>query len=61
MTVLLLLIPVSLCLGAVGLAAFTYAVRANQFDDPEGNAARILDPEREARPDDQSSRTASPD
>lgn len=61
MTVLLLLIPVSLFLGGLGLAAFYLALRDNQFDDPAGNASRILDPEREARPDPQSSRTAAPD
>ncbi len=43
MTVLLLLIPISLGLGALGLAAFVFALRSGQFDDPAGNAARILD------------------
>lgn len=43
MTVLLILIPVSLFLGGLGLAAFWYALKHGQFDDPEGNAARILE------------------
>ncbi len=43
MTVLLILIPISLGLGALGLAAFAFALRSGQFDDPEGNAARILE------------------
>lgn len=43
MNVLLILIPVSLVLGGAGLAAFVFALRAGQFDDPQGNAARILE------------------
>ncbi|MEM6487885.1 MAG: cbb3-type cytochrome oxidase assembly protein CcoS [Pseudomonadota bacterium] len=43
MTVLGLLIPVSLGLGLVGAAAFIWSVRAEQYDDLEGAAARILD------------------
>jgi len=45
---LLLLIPVALGLGLLGLAAFFWALRNGQFDDPDGSAARILiDDERE--------------
>ncbi|MGC1269270.1 MAG: cbb3-type cytochrome oxidase assembly protein CcoS [Croceibacterium sp.] len=36
------LIPVALGLGLLGLAAFFWAVRHGQFEDPDGNAARIL-------------------
>ncbi|MHA3979562.1 cbb3-type cytochrome oxidase assembly protein CcoS [Halovulum sp. GXIMD14794] len=43
MNVLLYLIPISLVLGGAGLAAFVFALRSGQFDDPEGNAARILE------------------
>ena len=39
---LLLLIPVALGLGLLGLAAFFWALRDGQFEDPEGSAARIL-------------------
>lgn len=39
---LLFLIPVAIGLGLLGLAAFFWAVRNGQFDDPEGNASRIL-------------------
>lgn len=39
---LLFLIPVALLLGAVGLAAFVWALKSGQFDDPEGAARRIL-------------------
>ena len=42
MTGLGLLIPIALFLGLLGLAAFLWALRAGQFDDSEGAAARIL-------------------
>jgi cbb3-type cytochrome oxidase maturation protein len=42
MTVLAVLIPVSLTLGAVGLVAFLWTLRHRQYDDPDGDAARIL-------------------
>ena len=38
----LILLPVALLLGLAGLAAFFWALRNGQFDDPEGAAARIL-------------------
>lgn len=42
MTGLLLLIPLALCLGALGLAAFLWALKSGQFDDLDGAANRIL-------------------
>jgi cbb3-type cytochrome oxidase maturation protein len=42
MDILGLLIPVSLFLGLVGLVAFWWMLRKGQFDDPEGDARRIL-------------------
>jgi len=42
MTILLFLIPISLFMGGIGLVAFLWAIKSKQFDDPEGNAARIL-------------------
>ncbi len=42
MDILGILIPVSLFLGGVGLTAFIWAMRTHQFDDPEGDANRIL-------------------
>ncbi len=42
MNVLAFLIPVSLILGGVGLAAFIWTIRSGQYSDPEGDAARIL-------------------
>lgn len=43
MTVLLLLIPIALLLGGLGLVAFVWTLRSGQFDDLDGSAARILD------------------
>ena len=47
MTVLLLLIPIALCMGGLGLAAFLWALKSGQYEDMEGAAQRILfdDPE----------------
>jgi cbb3-type cytochrome oxidase maturation protein len=42
MEILAYLIPVSLTLGVVALAAFFWALRRGQFDDPKGDAARFL-------------------
>ena len=42
MNILAFLIPISLGLGGVGLLAFFWMVRHNQYDDPDGNANRIL-------------------
>ncbi len=50
MNILTYLIPISLLLGGVGLVAFIYTVRSNQYDDPEGDARRILNDEWDDRP-----------
>ena len=50
MTILGLLIPVSLFLGGVGLVAFFWMLRRGQFDDPEGDANRILTKDWDDRP-----------
>ena len=42
MDVLAFLIPVSLGLGVMGLLAFWWTLRREQYDDPEGDAKRIL-------------------
>lgn len=42
MSGLVYLIPVALLMGMAGLGAFLWAVRTGQFDDPEGDAERIL-------------------
>jgi len=50
MTALLFLIPVSLLLGLAGLGAFFWSVTSNQYDDPDGEASRILDKQYDDRP-----------
>jgi cbb3-type cytochrome oxidase maturation protein len=42
MQILAILIPVSLILGGIGLTAFFWAMRTRQFEDPQGDANRIL-------------------
>lgn len=42
MNVLLILIPVALVLGGIGLAAFIWSIRSGQYDDLDGAARRIL-------------------
>lgn len=42
MNVLVVLIPASLLLGGIGLAAFLWTAWSDQYDDPLGNASRIL-------------------
>ena len=51
MTSLLFLIPASLCLGGVGLAAFMWALNSGQYEDLEGAALRVLD-DADLTPDD---------
>ena len=50
MEILTILIPVSLFLGGIGLAAFFWAMKTRQFDDPEGDSHRILTKEWDDRP-----------
>lgn len=45
MIVLLILIPVALGLGLLGLLGFLWALRSGQFEDLDGAAVRILDDE----------------
>jgi cbb3-type cytochrome oxidase maturation protein len=42
MDALILLIPIALFLGLLGLAGFLWALRAGQYEDLDGAAARIL-------------------
>ncbi|MRU15080.1 cbb3-type cytochrome oxidase assembly protein CcoS [Roseovarius sp. A21] len=50
MTILAYLIPISLFLGGLGLVFFVYTVKSNQYDDPEGDARRILSDEYDDHP-----------
>jgi len=42
MNSLLILIPLAVLLGLLGLAAFLWALRSGQFEDLDGAAQRIL-------------------
>ena len=42
MDVLIVLIGAALCLGALGLGAFLWSLKSNQYDDLDGAARRIL-------------------
>jgi len=50
MNVLVYLIPASLILGGIGLAGFFWLLKRHQFDDPEGDAHRILSDEYDKKP-----------
>lgn len=50
MNSLLLLIPLAILLGMLGLAAFLWALRSGQFDDLDGAAQRVLLDEEGTRP-----------
>jgi len=52
MNVLVYLIPVSLILGGLGLAGFFWALRRQQFDDPDGDSHRILSEDYDDKPRD---------
>lgn len=45
MNAALYLIPISLVLAVCALAAFIWTVRTGQYDDVEGDSARMLDAE----------------
>jgi len=42
MSGLLVLLPVALFLGSLGLAAFLWSLRSGQYEDMDGAAERIL-------------------
>jgi len=48
--VLVVLIPISLFLGGLGLAGFFWTLKSRQYDDPEGDSRRILTDEHDDRP-----------
>ena len=52
MEMLSYLIPISLCLGGLGLAAFFWTLKTRQYDDPEGDANRILTTDFDDKPKD---------
>ena len=50
MNILMFLAPFSLGLGLLAVAAFWWSLRAGQYEDPAGDAARILVEDPEDRP-----------
>jgi cbb3-type cytochrome oxidase maturation protein len=50
MTIFFLLAPFSVLLALLGLWGFWWTVRSGQYDDPAGDAARILIDEDDAGP-----------
>ena len=50
MDILIFLAPFSLGLGLIALAAFWWTLRDGQYQDPAGDAARILIDEPDDRP-----------
>ena len=50
---MIFLIPAALSLAALGLAAFFWTLKSGQYDDPEGDAARILIDDEPAKPNSQ--------
>lgn len=51
MNIVIFLAPASVGLGALGLLAFFWTMRSGQYDDPKGDAARILYDHLDERPD----------
>ena len=50
MDILAFLIPVSLLLGGIGLVAFFWVMKNRQFEDPQGDANRILTKDWDEKP-----------
>jgi len=50
MSILMMLAPMSVFLGLLGVAGFWWTLRNRQYEDPAGDAARILLDDPEDRP-----------
>lgn len=50
MTIVLMLAPASIVLGLMALGAFWWSLKDGQYDDPAGDAARILIEDPDDRP-----------
>ena len=50
MEMLSYLIPISLGLGGIGLLAFFWTLKTRQYEDPEGDAHRILTKDYDDKP-----------
>jgi cbb3-type cytochrome oxidase maturation protein len=42
MTIILMLAPITIAMGLIGLIAFWWTLKNGQYEDPAGDAARIL-------------------
>jgi cbb3-type cytochrome oxidase maturation protein len=42
MNIIIVLAPFSLLLALAGLGAFVWSLRSGQYEDPDGDAARVL-------------------
>ena len=42
MTIILMLIPITVAMGLIGLVALWWTLRHGQYEDPAGDASRIL-------------------
>jgi cbb3-type cytochrome oxidase maturation protein len=51
MNALVLLVPLALLLGLLGLALFLWTLKARQYDDLDGAASRILYDDEQPRKD----------
>ncbi len=47
MNILIILIPIAIGLGLLGLVAFLWSLQAGQYEDLDGAAARILNDDEE--------------
>jgi cbb3-type cytochrome oxidase maturation protein len=50
MNIFMMLAPMSVFLGLIGVGAFWWTLRHGQYDDPAGDAARILLDDPDDRP-----------
>jgi cbb3-type cytochrome oxidase maturation protein len=50
MSIIVILAPFSLALALLGLAAFWWTLRNDQYEDPQGDASRILIEDPDDRP-----------
>ena len=50
MSIFMMLAPISVFLGLIGVGAFWWTIRHGQYDDPAGDAARILLDDPDDRP-----------
>ncbi len=50
MSIFMMLAPMSVFLGLIGVGAFWWTIRHGQYDDPAGDAARILLDDPQDRP-----------